>query len=205
MKFQKDFNIVICGTGGQGIITLQKIIVEAAALSGFDVKSSELHGLSQRGGSVESHIRFGKKIFSPLVRQGGADLILALEPQEALKSCYYGSREIGTKFLINTTFSPIPLQKSPSLQYIEKNLKKFAKEVFFIDATQKVLAETGSPVTAGTCMLGFAAHNNLLPINPQILLEAIKNSVKPEYFALNKKVFEAEVKVLASAGDLAKF
>jgi len=73
---QKDFNIVIVGTGGQGLITLLKILAEAAMLRGFSFKTSELHGLSQRGGSVECHLRFGKEIHSPLVMAGKADLLL---------------------------------------------------------------------------------------------------------------------------------
>ena len=88
-KNVKEFNIVIVGTGGQGLITLLEIISEAALSEGFDVKTSELHGLSQRGGSVEVHITFGKKVLSPLVSQGEANLIIALEIQEALKACYY--------------------------------------------------------------------------------------------------------------------
>ena len=74
---KNNFNIIISGIGGQGIITLTRILAEAALLQGLDVKTSELHGLSQRGGSVETHIRFGRNIFSPLVRQGSADLIIS--------------------------------------------------------------------------------------------------------------------------------
>ena len=67
-----QFNIVIVGTGGQGLITLLQIVAEAALRVGLDIRTSELHGLSQRGGSVEVHIRFGKKIYSPLIAQGKA-------------------------------------------------------------------------------------------------------------------------------------
>ena len=78
---KKDFNIIISGVGGQGIITLTRILTEAALIEKYDIKSSELHGRSQRGGSVESHIRFGRKIYSPLVKRGGSDLIISLEAQ----------------------------------------------------------------------------------------------------------------------------
>ena len=73
----KPFNIVIAGTGGQGIITLISIINEAIFIDGYDIKSSELHGLSQRGGGVEAFIRFGKKVYSPLFSFGKADLVLS--------------------------------------------------------------------------------------------------------------------------------
>ena len=82
----KNFNIILTGVGGQGIITLLSVIDEAAFVEGYDIKSSELHGLSQRGGSVEAHIRFGKKVYSPMVSNGKADLIIALEALEALRS-----------------------------------------------------------------------------------------------------------------------
>ena len=105
-----QFNILIVGTGGQGQITLLQILAEAALIEGYDVKTSELHGLSQRGGSVEVHIRFGKKIFSPLIPQGQADLIIGLEMQECLKACYFANPK--TNFLINKYIVPIPLEKT---------------------------------------------------------------------------------------------
>ena len=98
-----QFNIVIVGTGGQGLITLLQIIAEAALDSGLDIKTSELHGLSQRGGSVEVHIRFGKKVYSPMVPQGKADLIIALEMQEALKASFFA----GPKTTFLKTASPL--------------------------------------------------------------------------------------------------
>src|SRR4030042_4430542 len=104
-----QFNIVIKGVGGQGLITLLQIIAEAALSEGYSVRTSELHGLSQRGGSVEVHIRFGKKIYSPMVAQGKADLILGLEEQEALNGISFSGHK--TNFLINQSIIPIPLKK----------------------------------------------------------------------------------------------
>lgn len=83
----KNFNIILVGVGGQGIITLTRILAQAALIERYDVKTSELHGLSQRGGSVEAHVRFGAKIYSPLVKRAGADLIISLEIQETLRAC----------------------------------------------------------------------------------------------------------------------
>src|SRR4030042_4394517 len=100
-----QFNIVIKGVGGQGLITLLQIIAEAALSEGYSVRTSELHGLSQRGGSVEVHIRFGKKIYSPIVAQGKADLILGLEMQEGLRGAPFSNKK--TKFLINNQIHQI--------------------------------------------------------------------------------------------------
>ena len=119
---KKNFNIIISGVGGQGLITITKILAKAALIDGFDVKTSELHGLSQRGGSVETAIRFGHKIDSPLIRQGGADLIISLELQEALRACYYASKDSKTMFLINDFVKPIPGTKKPDKSQVLQQL-----------------------------------------------------------------------------------
>ncbi|MBC7189827.1 2-oxoacid:acceptor oxidoreductase family protein, partial [Candidatus Aerophobetes bacterium] len=91
----KIFNLVIVGVGGQGIILTSDILACVALEEGFDVKKSEVHGMAQRGGSVISEVRFGKKIYSPLIKKGTADIMLALEKLEALRFLDY-LREGGT-------------------------------------------------------------------------------------------------------------
>ncbi len=178
-NMKKDFNIVIVGTGGQGLITLLQIVAEAALVSGFDVKTSELHGLSQRGGSVEVHIRFGKKIYSPLVSQGKADLIIALEMQESLKATYFADTK--TTFLINKQIIPIPLQKALSESQILTTLKKISKKIKVVEA---------SGVTSGVYLLSLASFKNLIPLSPDAILKAIKKVIPKQYLELNKKTFE---------------
>lgn len=78
----KIYNITFGGTGGQGILKAAEICGWAAMLAGFNVKKSEVHGMAQRGGSVESHVRFGKKVFSPIISRGGADVLLCFHPEE---------------------------------------------------------------------------------------------------------------------------
>ncbi len=83
MKQTKDTtNILICGTGGQGILTMAEIVCRAAVIDGYHVKKSEVHGMAQRGGSVESHIRFGERIFSPLIPYGMTDILVCLDKGE---------------------------------------------------------------------------------------------------------------------------
>jgi len=187
---KKDFNIVIVGTGGQGLITLLKILAEAAMLQGFDVRTSELHGLSQRGGSVECHIRFGKKVFSPLVEAGGADLIIALEQNEALRACYYGSRQ-KTIFLLNklNIFTPASSGKTLTIDRISGDLKKFSKIVILLDGSEIVKKETGAIVATGIYMLGYAIHDSLIPLKEKFILEAMKGIIKEKYLELNLKIF----------------
>ena len=78
-------NILMAGVGGQGVILASEIVAEAVMLSGFDVKKSEVHGMAQRGGSVTSHVRFGKKVYSPIIRDGSVDILFSFELLETLR------------------------------------------------------------------------------------------------------------------------
>ncbi len=187
---KKEFNIVLSGVGGQGIITLTKILAEAALIQGYDVKTSELHGLSQKGGSIESHVRFGGEVCSPLVRQGGANLIISLEAQEALKVCYYASQKSETVFLANDFIKPILNAKKTCVEEISKKLEKFSKECIFISASKIVKKELGKEVLAGVYLLGLAASKKLFPLKTKFILESIKRTVPEKYFLLNKKAFD---------------
>jgi len=190
VKKINQFNIIICGVGGQGLITLTKILAEAAMRESYEAKTSELHGLSQRGGSVETHIRFGKKIYSPLVRQGGADLIISIEAQEALKAHHYASKKVKTIFLVNEFLAPILGQKTIPIEEISKNLKKFSKKTILIPATEITKKELGNPVLAGIYLLGLATFKDLIPLKPATVLKAVKEIVPAKYSGLNKKTFE---------------
>lgn len=188
MSNKNELNIVIVGVGGQGLITLLQIISQAALAEDFEIKTSELHGLSQRGGSVEVHARLGRNIFSPLVRQGGADLIIALELQEALRACYYASKE-KTVFLLNDFFSPVlkgePLKKEEVL----KNLEDFAKKRVLISASEICKKEIGKEVLAGVFLLSTAAFKDLIPLKSTSILKAIEKVIPEKYLGLNKKAF----------------
>jgi len=197
----KEFNIVISGVGGQGVITLMQIIAEAALKQGYDVKTSELHGLAQRGGSVPTHIRFGDKIYSPLVMEGEANLIIALEPVEALRSAYYGSRENKTTFLINNyriipLSVPVTKEVYPSLEKIKEDLKYFSSKIIMINASDVVKKEGANIVLTNIYMLGYASYKNLIPLEKKYLLEGIEEIVPRKYLDINIKIFESAFKVL---------
>jgi len=191
----KEFNMIVAGVGGQGAITLMRIIAEAALKQGYDVKTSELHGLAQRGGSVPCQIRFGDKIYSHLVMQGEANLIIAMEPLEALRACYFASKENKTIFLVNS-YSIIPLSvpilkmKYPSLEEIKESLKNFSSQVIVLNAADKVKKVTGNIVMANIYLLGYAIAKGLLPIKKEHLLKALEEIVPKRYLEDNKKVFE---------------
>ena len=183
---KKDFNIVIIGTGGQGQITLLQLLAEAALVEGYDVKTSELHGLSQRGGSVEVHIKLGKKVYSPLVAQGGADLILALEMQESLRGLYFSNKE--TTFLINKFFIPILGEKLLKESEILKDVKEFTKKVIVVPASDICKKELGSEVVAGVYLLSYASFKKIIPLKPDSVLKAIEKVMPEKYLELNKNM-----------------
>ncbi|MDD5145657.1 MAG: indolepyruvate oxidoreductase subunit beta [Candidatus Pacebacteria bacterium] len=185
---QKKFDMLIVGTGGQGLITLLQIISEAATSEGYDIKTSELHGLSQRGGSVEVHIRFGKKIYSPMVAQGKADLILALEEQESLNGAYFANPK--TQFLINQFVIPIPLKTSFTEKEILKQLGKITKNITLVPADKICQEKLGTTVVSGIYLVSFAAFHNLIPLKPESIKAAIKKIIPPNYMELNIKTFE---------------
>ena len=185
---KKDFNLVITGTGGQGLITLLQIIAEAALIEELNVRTSELHGLSQRGGSVEVHIRFGKEIYSPMVSAGSADLILGLEMQEALKGIYFANKK--TNFLINKFIIPtIPLEKSLTEKEVLKNLKKISKNITLISATEICKEKLGNEVVAGVYLVSLAAFKGLIPLEPAVIKKVLKRVIPKKYLELNLKAF----------------
>ena len=187
-KNNRVFNCVIVGTGGQGLITLLEVLSDAAIKSGLDAKTSELHGLSQRGGSVEVHIKFGKKVFSPLVEAKKADLIVGLEMQECLKAAYFAGQQ--TQYLINKTEVAIPGKPLLAEEEIIGNLKKFTKKIEVIDANGICQKELGTPAVAGVYLLCLAAFKEMIPLAPEVMLEAIKTAVAPKHLEVNVKAWE---------------
>ena len=193
----KEFNVVLTGVGGQGVLTLGIIIAEAALKQGYDVRTTELHGLAQRGGSIPVHVRFGKKMYTPLVLEGEADVIIALEPLEALRSCYYASKKHKTIFLIDND-PIIPLSVSvlgetyPSIEEIKNSLKNFSEKVTILNASETVKKATGSEIAANIYLLGYVIGEKLIPLEEKYILQAM-GEIAPKYFDVNKKIFEMGV------------
>jgi indolepyruvate ferredoxin oxidoreductase beta subunit len=182
-----QFNMVIVGTGGQGLITLLQIIAEAALFEKLDIKTSELHGLSQRGGSVEVHIKLGKKVYSPLIPQGRADLILGLEMQETLRAVNFASPK--TRFLINKHIIPIPLVKNLTEKEVLDSLKEISKNINLIPASEICKEKLGTDVVSGIYLISFAVFQGLIPLKPSSLEKAIKKTIPEKYLELNLKTF----------------
>jgi len=182
----KTFNIIISGVGGQGVITLLSLIDEAAFIEGYDVKSSELHGLSQRGGSVEVHVRFGKKIDSPLIPSGSADLVISLEMLEGLRELMRTGKN--TKFLINEYC--LPFQGSLAKEEIKDHFKAIGDRLHLVAASDICKEKLQNEVVSTIYLLGYAVHKKLIPIKKESVIKAIERIVPEKYRELNIKAFQ---------------
>lgn len=181
-----NFKIILIGVGGQGLVSLLSIIDEAAFIEGYDVKSSELHGLSQRDGSVETHIIFGKTVYSPLVSRGKADLVIGLEMLEGLRA--FSRANAQTKFLINNY--SLPFEGSPKQEEILSQLEKVAKNnLSLVDASLICKKELQNEVVAGVYLLGYAVSKKIIPLKQESVLRALESIVPSKYLELNKKAF----------------
>lgn len=187
------FNLILAGYGGQGVMSLVEIIGKAAMEEGYEVKSAEVHGLSQRGGSLQCHLRFGKKIFSPLVRKSGADLIISLELLEAWRACYYANKNtviLTEKKLLN----PDPISQKIKPEHVLEKIEKVAK-VEAINASDIVKKIAGETTMVNIFMLGVALKKNFLPLKKENVWGAISSKIRPQFLEINKKVFEEAFKL----------
>ncbi|MBN2324789.1 MAG: indolepyruvate oxidoreductase subunit beta [Spirochaetes bacterium] len=180
-------NILLVGVGGQGIILASTILSQAALLSGHDVKNNEVHGMAQRGGSVVAQIRFGRKVFSPLISRGRADYLISLEKLESLR--YLDFCNSGTKVVVNTQ-EIVPVTVTSGGEEYPKNietvLQERLKHVLFVDALS-IARESGNEKTANVVLIG--AMSRYLPFDEKTLLEAISSSVKEKFVDINIKAF----------------
>ncbi|GAB1486015.1 indolepyruvate oxidoreductase subunit beta [Aminivibrio sp.] len=153
---KKNTSVLIVGVGGQGILLAGKILSEGLLTFGYDVKMSEIHGMAQRGGSVSSHIRYGEKVFSPVIDRGRADLIVAFEKVEALRWLPWLSPE-GTLLVNNEEIysMPVILGRQAYPDRLEEVLPSLVSSVKVLEAS-KIAREAGEPRSANMVLLGAA-------------------------------------------------
>lgn len=183
-------NVMIVGVGGQGVILASNILCEVALQSGLDVKKSEVHGMSQRGGVVSSHIRFGEKVYSPLISAGTSDAVLAFESSEALRFSHEVKK--GGLLIVSTKKIKPPSgggKKSASYpeDAIDDARKVCAGKVVAIDA-EKIALELGNPKLTNTILLGAVSDG--LKIPQQVWHDTIANMVPANTVEINLQAFE---------------
>jgi len=193
---KKKTSIVLTGVGGQGVITAANLLGKAAVKAKIGVFVSEIHGMAQRGGAVVCTVRMGD-VSSPLLPSGAADVLVSMEPVEALRNIYY----VNKKTIIITDKNPIiPFtvavggEQYPKVEEIFKELSAHAK-LYPVDAL-KIAKEAGAIITKNTVMLGALAASEVLPFKPEVLLETILEDVPEKYKDVNKKAFESGMKAV---------
>ena len=184
-------DILVAGVGGQGTLLASNILSEVGMRAGFDVKKSDVLGLSVRGGSVLSHVRWGREVASPVVPQGSMNYLLAFEPLEALRGLHLMNRN--ARVLCNAQPVP-PVSVSsgdlsyPTMESIEQKLAKETASVQFVEAT-KLAMNMGNPRVTNVIMLG--AFSTLFEIDPQVWIDVVLDGVPKKHADLNGAAFQA--------------
>ncbi len=184
------YNIVLVGVGGQGLLTVGRIIGNAAIAEGIEATIAETHGLSQRGGSLMVQIRLGPGS-SPMVPVGAADLLMGLEALETARYIYYANPS--TRVVMNRFLWPPPLTKTPSLENIIEVISKHLK-LYVVDANGIAERETGMVLAANTALLGaaYAIDKGLRErISRGSMEEGMKRVFRGRILELNIKAFNA--------------
>ncbi len=181
-------NIMIVGVGGQGTLLASRILGNAVIRAGYDVKVSEVHGMSQRGGSVVTYVKFGRKVHSPIIDKGCADIILAFEKLEAYRALPWLKK--GGKIIVNDQrINPMPVITG-AMEYPEKILEELqAKaQVTVLDAL-KLASEAGNIKAVNVVLIGVMAKSTSIPYEEWV--ETIKTTVPPKFLEVNLKAFDA--------------
>ncbi|WP_297507828.1 indolepyruvate oxidoreductase subunit beta [Thermococcus sp.] len=193
----REYNIVITGVGGQGILTAANLLGWAALRAGYKVRVGEVHGMSQRFGSVIAYVRFGEDVYGAMVPEGKADVILSFEPVEALRYINY----LKKGGLVFTNARPIPpvqvsmgLAIYPTLEEMKKIIEEdFGGKFMAFDAEELAL-KAGNIVTTNVVLIGALTQTPSFPLSAEHVREVIKVSVPPKTIEINMKAFDLGVK-----------
>jgi len=177
---------MLCGVGGQGTILAADVLAKVAAASGLDVKLSEVHGMSQRGGSVDTVVKFGEHVFSPVTDPGMVDHLVAFEVVEAMRRVHY-VRPSGRLLVSSTIIQPLPvlIGDAPVPHGLQAVLTD--EGAIFIDADE-VACEAGSPKSANVVLMGALSIG--LPFDEHVWRDVISKRVPPKTVEANLLAFE---------------
>jgi indolepyruvate ferredoxin oxidoreductase beta subunit len=183
------FDILIVGVGGQGVLLASEIISQVAMDAGLDVKKSEVHGMSQRGGVVSSHVKIAPKVYSPVIFKGQADVLMSFEQAEALRAVDWLKKD-GLAITSRTRLVPAIVTSSKEYSYPSDPIATLQTKVartIPVDA-DSIARELGDPRLVNTLLLGVMS--NYLPFSQGQWVEAIKKRVKPKFVDINVTALE---------------
>lgn len=181
-------NVMIVGVGGQGSLLASKLLGALLMDENYDVKVSEVHGMSQRGGSVVTYVRFGEKVYSPVISEGEADFIVSFEKTEAARYAPY-LRADGKIIVNSQSIMPMPVITG-DCAYPENALDELRAKGLFIDETDalSLARKAGGEKTVNIVLMGRLAK--YFDIAREKWLKAIEKTVKPQFVEINKRAFE---------------
>lgn len=182
-------NIMIVGVGGQGTLLAGKLLGHVLMAQGYDVKVSEVHGMSQRGGSVVTYVRFGEKVYSPVIDKGEADIIVSFEKLETARWLEY--LKPGGQIITNTQeVEPMPVIIGAA-QYPERLVEKMQETGAMVDAKDFLaIAESAGSAKAVNIALMGRLSKYFPEIPDEVWQKAMEACVPPKFLELNKKAFE---------------
>ena len=189
---KKTVNVSLVGVGGQGIILTADLLAKTAAIAGFDVKKSEIHGMAQRGGSVTSQVRFGDSVASPIIQEGTADILVSFDKLEALRNV--GILAKGGTALVNDLFLvPVTVSsgQQPAVDDLDGKVKKAFRKLILVDAMKVAAEEVGNGRTMNMVIAG--ALSTLCPFKESQWLEALEallSGPKAKLLDVNRKAFQ---------------
>lgn len=183
----KTKSVMIVGVGGQGSLLASKLLGRLLMDEGYDVKVSEVHGMSQRGGSVVTYVRFGEKVYSPIITEGEADIIISFEKLEAGRYAKYLKKD-GTIVVNTQQIDPMPVIIG-NAEYPESVLDELTAKGLNVEALDALTLaeEAGSSKAVNIVLMGKAAKYFDIPYERWI--SAIENTVAPKFVEMNKIAF----------------
>ncbi len=180
-------NIMIVGVGGQGTLLASRILGNVVIGEGYDVKVSEVHGMSQRGGSVVTYVKYGDKVYSPIIDKGGADIILAFEMLEAYRALPF-LKKSGRMIANDQKINPMPVITG-RMEYPKDIDKKIEAKADFVKVDAFSLAQkAGNTKAVNVVLIGVLAKNSEIPYEKWI--KAIEKTVPEKFLEVNKKAFD---------------
>jgi indolepyruvate ferredoxin oxidoreductase beta subunit len=188
----KTMNFLVTGVGGQGALLASNILADVGVRSGYDVKKSEVHGMAQRGGSVNSTVRWGEVVYSPLISQGEADYLLALEKLEALRYLEM-LRPGGTAVVGNLGIPPLSVSSGDDIYPNDEQVRQALSQVtddYHLIPSVHLAEELGNARAHNVVLLG-ALSTFIDDVLPDVWLQSIEERVPKRFVELNKRAFQA--------------
>jgi len=186
-----EYNILIVGVGGQGVLKLAQMICEVSMIEGKNALMSEIHGMAQRGGSVFSEVRIGD-VFGPIIENGECDMIISLEPSEILRYLDKLKNKvviISNNEIIKPYTVSLGLSAYPEIDKIFEKLKELTEKIFIIDG-KRLTKESGSNITLNSIMFGFYSAINPLNLKEDSFKKVLYDNFKGPFYDINQKAFE---------------